>query len=199
MLKMLDCFCGMGGVSDGFAMEGFDVTGIDIVDAPKMLGYKHRFVQADMLMLKGEDFRGYDVIWGSPPCREFTPMVTCFGKNWKKPPRIQDGLKLVDCFLTFIQRAEPKIWIMENHVNLAKHIHIRPQFVGKLSKGMKRAFWGNCPDFLFPMSNKPSIWKAYNNHKTRSWERSKIPLACSTAFARACREALEEKLEVAML
>ncbi len=43
-LKMLDCFCGMGGVSDGFILEGFDVTGIDIVDAPKMLGYKHRFI-----------------------------------------------------------------------------------------------------------------------------------------------------------
>ena len=30
---MLDIGCGMGGTSDGFALEGFDVTGIDIVDA----------------------------------------------------------------------------------------------------------------------------------------------------------------------
>jgi site-specific DNA-cytosine methylase len=187
-LKMLDCFCGLGGASEGFHREGFDVTGIDIVN----VGYPYRFILANMLSLDGKAFQGYDVIWGSPPCREFTPMITCFAKNWKKAPNLQEGLKLVDCFLTFIQRAKPRFWIMENHPNLAKHIHTRPQFVGKLSKGMRRAFWGNCPDFLFPMSNKPSIWRNYNNHKTRSWERAKIPLACSQTFARACKEALEE-------
>ena len=70
MLKILDCFCGLGGVSDGFALEGFDVTGIDIEDMPSK-GYKHRFIRADIRDLKGEDYRGYDVVWGSPPCREF--------------------------------------------------------------------------------------------------------------------------------
>jgi site-specific DNA-cytosine methylase len=28
MYKLLDVFCGLGGVSDGFALEGFDVLGI---------------------------------------------------------------------------------------------------------------------------------------------------------------------------
>jgi site-specific DNA-cytosine methylase len=190
---LLDCFCGMGGTSDGFSMEGFDVTGIDIVDAPKMLGYKHRFIQADMLSLKGEDFKGYDVIWGSPPCREFTSCVEPFSHRWKKPPNLQEGLALVNSYLWFIQSAKPGIWIMENHPNLKKHVIYRSRFTGKLSNGMRRSFWGNFPIFMLPSSNKKSIWKGKYNNKTRSWERAKIPLACSRAFAKACHEALLEK------
>lgn len=191
-LKMLDCFCGMGGVSDGFAKEGYDVTGIDIVDAPKILSYKHKFIQADMLELDGKEFQGYDVIWGSPPCREFTPLVDCFSHRWKKPPNLDEGLETVNAFLKFVESAKPKIWIMENHPRLAQHIPIKPIFKGKLSKGMRRVFWGNFPSFLLLGSMKPSIWQAYNNHKTRSWDRAKIPLACSLAFARACKTELLE-------
>jgi DNA (cytosine-5)-methyltransferase 1 len=105
--KLLDCFCGMGGVSDGFAMEGFDVTGIDIVDAPKMLGYNHKFIQADMLTLKGEDFRGFDVVWGSPPCRDFSQIGVLYGKRWKNPPNPDDGIKTIRYFLKFVADAKP--------------------------------------------------------------------------------------------
>ena len=186
-MRLLDCFCGLGGASEGFHREGFDCTGIDIVD----VGYPYRFIQRDMNKAKGYNFKGYDVIWGSPPCREFTPMVDCFSHRWKKPPNLDEGLQLVQSYLNFIESAKPKIWIMENHPTLAKYLNIKPIFKSKLSKGMKRAFWGNFPAFLLPGSTKPSIWRAYNNHKTRSWERAKIPLSCSQAFARACREHLE--------
>jgi len=191
-MNFLDCFCGMGGVSDGFALEGFDVTGIDIVDAPKMLGYKYRFIQVDMLALKGEDFRGFDVIWGSPPCREQSPCCKVWGHRWKVKPNLESNLNLIDGFLKFVKEAEPKIWIMENHPNLQKHLSIKPLFIGKLSKGMRRSFWSNIDlKFLFPSSNKPSIWKHNWDTKLRSWQRAKIPLPCSRAFAKACKEALE--------
>ncbi len=81
---LLDVFCGLGGVSDGFAMEGFDVLGIDIEDMPSK-GYKHKFLRTDIRDLKGEDFRGYDVIWGSPPCRDFSQFAVVYGRTWKNP------------------------------------------------------------------------------------------------------------------
>ena len=90
MPKLLDCFCGLGGVSDGFALEGFEVLGIGIINMVQ-LGYRHRFIQVDFLTLKGEDFRGYDIIWGSPPCRDFTQLpdhhLTKKGirQEWKRP------------------------------------------------------------------------------------------------------------------
>lgn len=188
--RMLDCFCGMGGVSDGFALEGFDVTGIDIVDAPQKLGYKHKFIQADMRELDGKDFQGYDVVWGSPPCREFSPVVDCFSQNWKEPPNLEHGLATVRHFLQFAQDAAPRIWVMENHPNLAQHLTLQPQATLKLSRGMRRAFWGDFPRFLNPLTTKPSIWKHTWNRKLRSWQRAKIPLPTSQAFAQACKQEL---------
>lgn len=213
MLKMLDCFCGMGGVSDGFALEGYDVTGIDIVDAPKMLGYKHRFIQADMLTLKGEDFRGYDVVWGSPPCRDFSLYARIYGKTWKKNPvNPEKGLELVNCFLKFVENANPQFWIMENVFGLKKYFNTKSRFTTNLRCGsqvkqknqqMVRSFWGNFPNFLLPKENsniimgdytrKSSRLKGYNRKQlTSSVVRAKIPLACSQAFARACKEKLLE-------
>ena len=215
---LLDCFCGMGGVSDGFAMEGFDVTGIDIVDAPKMLGYKHKFIQADMFTLRGEDFRGYDVIWGSPPCRDFSRMAQC-GKGsirtdgnrskwaWKVPPNPKKGMELVNCYLYFVRNAMPKIWIMENVPNLQNYLSridvenqtiftwiIKPRQISQIGRTMKRAFWGNFPNFLMPSALSPNLCKGiwHIQGKYRSWQRAKIPLPCSRAFAKACKEKLVE-------
>jgi len=198
---LLDCFCGIGGVSDGFAVEGFDVTGIDIVDAPKMLGYKHKFIQADMLTLKGEDFRGYDVIWGSPPCRDFSRIATTDRKfwrgkwvEWKNPANPERGLKLVNAFLKFVENAKPILWIMENVPNLEKHLVLKPTQISYIGATMKRAFWGNFPVFLMPMSEKVRAKSSYNS-PIGAWERARIPLACSRAFAKACKEALQKEVE----
>ena len=199
-MKLLDCFCGMGGVSDGFALEGFDVTGIDIVDAPKMLGYKHHFIQADMLSLKGEHFKGFDVIWGSPPCRDFSPLGRIYGKYWKNPPSPEKGLEFVRAFLTFVHVAKPKIWIMENVANLKNFLPLlKPRAETIIDYGKRHVFYGNFPLFLMTRDRTrktrgrtstgrdTSIWK---DKKLGSWMSAKIPLACSQAFARVCKESL---------
>ena len=194
-MKLLDCFCGMGGVSDGFALEGFDVTGIDIVDAPKMLGYKHKFIQADMLTLKGEDFRGYDVVWGSPPCRDFSQLVDKRGTKtaWKILKNPEHGLILVNAFLKFVEKAEPTIWILENVQGLSKYLPLKPKAIGSKIKGGKRhVFYGNFPSLLIPQTS--SIQLKNINCPNRSWERARIPLACSRAFAKACKEQLEVRV-----
>lgn len=189
---MLDCFSGMGGVSDGFSMEGFDVTGIDIVDAPKMLGYKHRFIQADMATLKGEDFKGFDVVWGSPPCRNFSS-IGKITRNWKEPLSTEKGLELVNCFLRFVENAQPRIWIMENVPNLAKHLKIKPRAVSWIRPNMRRCFFGNFPLTLIPRTEKWVAVQRQGPRTIRSWKSARVPLACSQAFARACREALVEE------
>jgi site-specific DNA-cytosine methylase len=197
-MKLLDCFCGLGGVSDGFALEGFDVTGIDIEDMPSK-GYKHKFIQADIRDLKGQDFRGYDVIWGSPPCRDFSQM-SFVGKGsirrdgthwaWKNPPDPKNGLVLVNAFLNFIEAAKPTFWIMENSHLLQRHLTLKAHQVSNIQRTMKRAFWGNYPDFLMPSVNNKTL-KWLTGGANRSWLRAKIPLACSRAFARAIREDME--------
>ena len=190
-MKFLDCFCGMGGVSEGFASEGFDVTGIDIVDAPKMLGYKYHFIQANMLTLRGGDFRGFDVIWGSPPCRDFTILNDA---RWKIKKNPQHGLELVDCFIKFVAEANPKLWIMENVVGLEKYVPVKPTIhKSPIGKYMKRSFWGNFPTFLMPTDlGKFKMRESCGWDKLAHWERARIPFPCSQAFAKACKEELEK-------
>jgi site-specific DNA-cytosine methylase len=199
-LKMLDCFCGMGGVSDGFAKEGFDVTGIDIENAPSLLGYKHKFIQGDIHNLNGVNFKEFSVIWGSPPCRNFSAYAklgACgWGPNrdkgkWKIPPNPEEGLRTVKQFLNFVEQAQPKIWIMENVNGLAEYFKdLKPRAIGAKIKGGKRhVFYGNYPTILIPQASSISMNDV--SGKLRSWERAKIPLSCSQAFARVCREALE--------
>jgi site-specific DNA-cytosine methylase len=199
MLKMLDLGCGMGGMSEGFAAEGFDVTGIDIVDAPNQLGYKFKFLQADIKTLNGADFKGFDYIHVSMPCRDFSKMAFVgFGSvrndgvkfAWKDPPNPERGLIAVKSALHFIFAAEPTYWSMENVPGLIPYLEIKPRQVTNISKNMKRAFWGNYPSFLMPTAREKKI-KIDIQGKNRSWQRAKIPLTCSRAFARACREALE--------
>ena len=209
-LKMLDMFCGKGGCSDGFALEGFDVTGIDVEDAPNKLGYKHRFIQANIMDLKGEDFRGYDVVWGSPPCRNFSELCRIYGSTWKNPPDPQKGLELVYAFLKFAEDAQPKLWMMENVAGLTRYYKEKPHTVtylsvGRNGMGKKHAFWGNFPLVLIPKDTKHIITyhkiingkrcpKPVSKSKLSAWENAMIPLACSRAFACACREALEPSL-----
>ena len=213
-MKLLDCFCGMGGVSDGFALEGFDVTGIDIVDAPKMLGYKHKFIQADMLTLKGEDFGGYDVVWGSPPCRDFSQIGLLYGKRWKNKPNPEKGLVLINCFLKFAEDAKPKIWIMENVANLKKHFtELQPRTEGYITYGKRHVFYGNYPLFLMPRDMRIKIRSQNKNGRDQpnmkyleptpthnraiqSAQHARIPLVCSRAFAKACKDALMEEVRV---
>jgi hypothetical protein len=198
----------MGGVSDGFALEGFDVTGIDIVNAPKILGYKHGFIQADMLKLKGDDFRGYDVIWGSPPCRDVTRIGEMYGQNWKNPPNPERAKRMAESFFHFVAQAQPHFWIMENIYELCHHLPLKPKFTtyitisDKNGQGKHHAFWGNFPDLLLPKVTQKKIgfhkvqpngdrWmRVQVTGKNAAWINAKIPLACSQAFARACKDAL---------
>lgn len=182
----LSVFCGIGGDSDGFALEGFAVLGIDIEDMPSK-GYKYDFIQADIRELWGYNFQGFDVHWGSPPCRNFTILNDT---RWKEKKDPRKGLELVNAFLDFISKASPKFWIMENVFGLEKFMP-NPR-ISKARLGFKKhVFYGNFPNFLLPESTKFKVRESCGWDKLAHWKRSKIPLACSRAFAKACREALE--------
>lgn len=66
-MKLLDLFCGAGGASMGYAMAGFDVTGIDVKHGRR---YPFTYIRGDVRDYLHKDFLDqFDVIAASPPCQ----------------------------------------------------------------------------------------------------------------------------------
>lgn len=194
-MKALDLFCGLGGWSDGLALEGFDVSGVEILPRIAEL-YKHSVIVSDVCDLDPNDFKGYDLIVGSPPCRDFTAGSDAWWKVKKDPMR---GLRLIKAFLHFVEVAEPTYWLMENIRGASKYVDVKPRGVFKLSRTMFRCFWGNYPSFLMPLDYaKPLMgeidnigWSTSEEGKLRQWEKARIPLPIARALGRAVKSALE--------
>ena len=72
-LKVLDLFCGGGGVAVGLYQAGLrDITGIDIEPQGE---YPFNFFQADVFELEPHFFRKFDFFWASPPCQAYSLMT----------------------------------------------------------------------------------------------------------------------------
>ena len=194
-MKALDLFCGLGGWSDGLSLEGFDVSGVEILPRIAEL-YKHPVIVSDVCDLNPNDFKEYDLIVGSPPCRDFTAGSDAWWKVKKDPMR---GLRLIKAFLNLVEVAEPTYWLMENIRGASKYVDVKPRGIFKLSRTMFRCFWGNYPSFLMPLDYaKPLMgeidnigWSTSEEGKLRQWEKARIPLPISRALGRAVKSALD--------
>jgi len=118
-LKLLDLFCGCGGISLGFELAGFDVGyGIDIntdavatfaLNFPKSKGISANLSEIDTGGLKSIfSSDKIDVIVGGPPCQGFSSANRW--TNEKADPRN----KLFFEYLRFVEYLKPKVVVIEN-------------------------------------------------------------------------------------
>lgn len=69
----IDLFCGLGGWTEGFLAEGYDVVGFDIEQ--HVYGeqrYPAQLVLQDVCTIHGSQFRDAAIIVASSPCQEFS-------------------------------------------------------------------------------------------------------------------------------
>jgi DNA (cytosine-5)-methyltransferase 1 len=107
--KVLDLFCGMGGLSSGFAKEGFSVTGVDLSEDVRDIYEKlpnSRFVQADLLRDTIEG--NYDYVIGGPPCKPWSSV------NMTRRGADHRDYELVRKFADSVLEIEPSGFVMEN-------------------------------------------------------------------------------------
>ncbi|MGC8515816.1 MAG: DNA cytosine methyltransferase [Thermoplasmata archaeon] len=107
--SVLDLFSGMGGLSSGFAGEGFEVTGVDMSDIigdTYMKVTNSSFIRAD---LSRQNIRGkFDVVVGGPPCKPWSSV------NQSRRGTEHRDFGLIGRFYDHVLSMEPRIFIMEN-------------------------------------------------------------------------------------
>jgi len=91
----IDLFCGLGGWTEGFLAEGYDVVGFDI---ERHVYGAHRYpaqlVLQDVLTIHGAQFKDAAVIVASSPCQAYSYMAM----PWTRAKQIARALRGLDVF-----------------------------------------------------------------------------------------------------
>jgi DNA (cytosine-5)-methyltransferase 1 len=107
--KVLDLFCGMGGLSSGFVEAGFSVLGVDKSETAGAAYKKYtssKFIQADLSREVFED--SYDYVIGGPPCRPWSSV------NMTNRGEEHEDYALVRKFTDNVLSVKPEGFILEN-------------------------------------------------------------------------------------
>ncbi len=118
--KVMDLFCGCGGLSEGFRLAGFEIVGGIDFNRPAIDTYCRNFGAntgycCDLLTMDRNDIikrygnlKDIDVIIGGPPCQGFS------SANRYKIEGEDPRNKLFFEFVKFVDLANPKAIVIEN-------------------------------------------------------------------------------------
>ncbi len=117
-LRILDIFCGAGGLSFGFANNSFfELVVANDIDQNAIKAYKlnhstTNIICKDIANLSYEDITEFgviDIVLGGPPCQSYSTL----GKR-----KMDDRAKLFKEYLRIIEIVKPSMFIFENVVGL---------------------------------------------------------------------------------
>jgi len=184
MKRMLDLCSGFGGASEAFAKHPqWEVTRIEKL--PAFTDVPHTTL-ADILTWEPPGF--YDLVWASPPCREFSnsyeaPRARAERRNEEYVP----SMELVDRCLALISEIQPKNWVLENVFGAIPFFKDEPMLGEPRQCVSSFAFWGN-----FPLLHLPPYWShskatgdTWSNDPLRAQRRAMIPPEISQALLQA--------------
>jgi len=131
-MKVLDLFCGAGGLSLGFTRASFLTYGIDIDEACCRTYALNRMACriSDVRFLDPNEFDWADVIIGSPPCKSFS-----FVSQRRHKPEPENDL--IFEFARFVESIKPLAFVFENVVGL--RVGWRKRLVYELKRRLQRA------------------------------------------------------------
>ncbi|WP_268431077.1 DNA cytosine methyltransferase [Bacillus sp. Tg11] len=129
-LTVLELFCGGGLGAIGFKAAGFDIVKALDFDKNAVKAYRHNFgdhvEQADINAVDIDSLPNTDVIFGGPPCQDFSVAGKGAGADGERG-------KLVWRYLEIIERKQPKAFVFENVKGLITKRH-RPTFDALIEK-----------------------------------------------------------------
>jgi Site-specific DNA methylase len=164
MKLCVDLCSGLGGFSQAFKEDGWEVVTIDVLRK-----FKPSII-ADIRYLPLRNNLQPDVLLASPPCNHFS--LFCISPSFPRKG-IKTALEIVGACLEAVAQLKPKKWLIEN-----PRARLR-QFIGKPKQTIRYSdydfnyprqkptdFWGNIP---FPMAK--GVRKIKRTHKLNDRER----------------------------
>ncbi|QPI23287.1 DNA cytosine methyltransferase [Bacillus licheniformis] len=129
-LTVLELFCGGGLGAIGFKAAGYDIVKALDFDKNAVKAYRHNFgdhvEQADISEVDIDSLPDTDVIFGGPPCQDFSVAGKGAGADGERG-------KLVWRYLEIIAAKQPKAFVFENVKGLITKRH-RPTFDALIEK-----------------------------------------------------------------
>jgi DNA (cytosine-5)-methyltransferase 1 len=124
-MRVLDLFCGAGGLSLGFKKAGFHVTGVDKSEVAGKTFKLNQIGDFQNVDLSKEMVQGdFDIVLGGPPCKPWATVNTV--RRSSKHP----DYKLLATFFEHVELLKPRAFMMENVPALGS----RPIFTKMLAK-----------------------------------------------------------------
>lgn len=170
-IVVVDLFCGVGGLSHGFVLEGMEVVaGIDLDPACKYAYESNnngKFVKADVSELSGKDLNDHfkeadvKVLAGCAPCQPFSTY------SHRYDVQRDNKWTLLSEFSRLVRESQPQIVTMENVPALQYH-PIFKTFVNSL-KRQKYQVWFDVVDsskYGVPQTRKRLVLLASKYKKT---------------------------------
>ena len=163
---MIDLYSGLGGASEAFLQAGWRVLRIEknilLKDVPNT-----EIVDATKIDLPTVPPAGIDLLWASPPCREFSlAFAAPRSKAQRSGEDFQPDMTLAKLAKKWIDAIKPRYWCVENVVGSREYFEpiFGPprQIVGSF------VLYGN-----FPLIDMPRSFKHY---KEKDDERLGRPL-----------------------
>lgn len=181
-MKMLDLYSGLGGASEAFLQNGWEVLRLE--NNPLLEGVPETeitdILEWDFEIMGDTPMSQIDLIWSSPPCREFSNAYNAPKSKAKRAgeefkPNFEHVIKTME----IIKWVNPRYFVIENvrgAIQDFKHLLGNPrQIVGSW------ALWGNFP--YMHIKNFHEVKEdAWSDNPLRANIRAKIPYPLSDSL-----------------
>ena len=199
MKHMLDLFSGFGGAS--VAMVKDDTWSVLRIENNPLLGGVPYTIIDDVKNIANNIFGSHnvkqkiDLIWASPPCREFSSGYSSPKSIWCREHGIesyQPNMELLEAALRIIEIVKPKYWVIENVVGSIRYFE---EYLGEPRQIIgPYVLWGNFPilDCNPEMIEAKSSKDVHSSNPLRSNYKAKVDIHIS----RTLKETIESQMSI---